>query len=335
MEGETGQILWSSNPHLALPPASTTKIMTVLLALERAPLTRLVTVSKGASKTDGSSIWLEAGEKRTMRELVYGAMLNSGNDACVAMAEAIAGSEAAFASLMTERARELGAKETKFVNADGLPAPGHLTSAHDLALIARAALSNRTFAEIVQKKVENIPWPGKDWDRRLINHNKLLWRYDGADGVKTGYTRESGHCLVASATREGRRLIAVVLDSRDMYKDTGALLDYGFSHYALVKPAAAASRSITVVGGRRGSLSLRPSRALAYAVPAGQAGLVRLVMEAPRRVRAPIAEGQKLGWAALYRGRELLGRVSLVAANAVEPRNFLWSVASFILRVFA
>ena len=176
--------------------------MTVLLALEKVTPARVVTISENASKTDGSSIWLEAGERRTVEELLYGAMLNSGNDACVALAEAVAGSETEFAKLMTARARKLGASATKFVNANGLPAAGHLTTAHDLAFIARAALANPAFARIAETKVKNIPWPGKDWDRRLINHNKLLWRYEGADGVKTGYTIESGHCLVASADRK-------------------------------------------------------------------------------------------------------------------------------------
>ena len=191
MEGRTGQVLWSMNPHLPLAPASTTKIMTALLVLETTAMNSAVTVSPRASEADGSSIWLEAGERRTVGELVYGALLNSGNDACDTLAEAVAGNEAGFAKLMTARARNLGALNTRFMNADGLPASGHLSTAYDLAIIARAALDNPTFASIVRTKVKNIPWPGKDWDRRLINHNKLLWRYEGADGVKTGYTRES------------------------------------------------------------------------------------------------------------------------------------------------
>lgn len=333
MEARTGQILWAKNPHLRLPPASTTKIMTALLALEHLSPSKVIAVSEEASATDGSSIWLEPGERRTARELIYGAMLNSGNDACVALAEAVSGSEARFAALMNARARALGADETNFVNANGLPARGHLTSARDLALIAREALANPAFAAVSRTKVLNIPWPGKDWDRRLINHNKLLWRYDGADGVKTGYTRESGHCLVASATRGGRRLIAVVLNSRSMYDETGKMLDYGFEAFELVEVRRPGTAKI--IGGRSPSVPLSPVGILAWAVPREEAERVRFLARVPGRVRAPVAEGQELGWAALQLGERMLCRVPLAAARAVETRNLFWSIASFVWRFFA
>lgn len=334
MEGTTGQVLWAKHPHLRLPPASTTKIITALLAIERSPLTRIVAASKQASEADGSSIWLAEGERRYMRELIYGALLNSGNDACVAMAEAIAGSEKAFAALMTARARQLGATETTFLNASGLPQEGHLTSAHDLAVIARAALANEIFAAAVRTKVENIPWEGKPWDRRLINHNKLLWRYEGADGVKTGYTKESGHCLVASATRNGRRLIAVVLGSKDIYGESRALLDYGFQGFTLVKPTKGLPRSAVVSGGLADRVPARPKGVLAYAVPREQAARTRLKVTCPRLVPAPVALGQRLGWAALVRDGRTLTRVPLVAAGKVEHRGIIAALARLISRIF-
>ncbi|MGE5529095.1 MAG: D-alanyl-D-alanine carboxypeptidase family protein [Patescibacteria group bacterium] len=334
MECLTGQILWARNPHLALPPASTTKIMTVLLALENASLAKAVTVSKAAGEADGSSIWLEAGERRSLEELVYGAMLNSGNDACVAIAEAVAGREASFARLMNARARRLGARDTHFVNASGLPAAGHRSSAYDLALIAREALANPIFAEVVRTKVRNIPWPGKDWDRRLINHNKLLWRYSGADGVKTGYTRESGHCLVASATRGGRRLIAVVLDADRIYDDTSAMLDYGFTRFCLVKPKRGLVRNLPVLGGEKRAVAVRAEGRLAYAVPRGEEGGMVFTVRCPSRVQAPVAKGQKLGTICLYQRGRLRARVPLVAAAPVKPRGLLWALASFVLRFF-
>jgi len=333
MEARTGQILWAKNPHLRLPPASTTKIMTALLALEELPLSQVVPTSERASATDGSSIWLEPGERRTVRELIYGAMLNSGNDACVALAEAVAGSEARFAMLMNARARELGADETSFVNANGLPVRGHLTSARDLALIAREALANPAFAAVSCTKVLNIPWPGKDWDRRLINHNKLLWRYDGADGVKTGYTRESGHCLVASASRGGRRLIAVVLNSRGMYDETREMLNYGFEAFKLVEVRRPGTAK--VIGGRANLVPLAPVGILAWAVPKDQADQVRVVARVSEPVRAPVAEEQHLGWAMLQLEERPLCRVPLAAARTVETRNFFWSIASFVWRFFA
>ncbi|MGE5599651.1 MAG: D-alanyl-D-alanine carboxypeptidase family protein, partial [Bacteroidota bacterium] len=277
---------------------------------------------------------LAPGERRTMHELIYGALLNSGNDACVAIAEAIAGSERAFAALMTARARQLGARETTFLNANGLPQRGHLTSAHDLAVIARAALANEIFAAAVRTKVKNIPWDGKPWDRRLINHNKLLWRYEGADGVKTGYTRESGHCLVASATRNGRRLIAVILDARDTYGEARVLLDYGFNRFRLAAPRGGIPRSVAVSGGLAGRVKTRTAGVLAYAVPREQASRVRLKVSCPRVVPAPISRGQRLGWASLIGNGRTLARVPLVAAGKVERRGILAALARFLSRLF-
>lgn len=335
MEAKTGQVLWAKDQNRRLAPASTTKIMTALLALEKVPISKVVTVSENASKADGSSLWLEPGEKLTVEELLYGAMLNSGNDACVALAETVSGSEADFAKLMTARARKLGATATTFMNANGLPAAGHLTTAYDMALITRAALANPVFAAIAETKVKNIPWPGKDWDRRLINHNKLLWRYEGADGVKTGYTRESGHCLVASATRDGRQLIAVVLRSRDTYGETSTLLDYGFKQYKLVAPRKKAERTLPVTGGTAKSLRVKPKLALAYAIPAGQADEVRLLVHCPRSVRAPVRRGQELGWAALVYRQKTLARVPLIASGTVKRRGLFAVVADFIRRYLA
>ena len=335
MECRTGQILWSKNQHIRLPPASTTKIMTVSLALEALPLARVVTVSRHASLADGSSIWLEQGEQRTVAELVYGAMLNSGNDACVALAEAVADTEENFARLMTERARKLGAYDTNFTNADGLPTADHYSSAYDLALITVHALRNPVFAEIVRTKVKNIPWPGKDWDRRLINHNKLLWRYEGADGVKTGYTIESGKCLVASATRGGRRLIAVVLNGQGMYDEISSLLDYGFNHYDLVVADKPVVKKVKVSGGKTSYVVAKPEGDLAYTVPSILRSKVRVLRSCPGTIEAPVSKGQELGWAGLYCQDRFLVRVPLVATDAVKHRGLFWSLTAFIMRLFA
>lgn len=333
LEARTGQILWARNPHLRLPPASTTKIMTALLAAENLPLARRVKASGRACATDGSSIWLEEGEERTIEELLYGALLNSGNDACVVLAEAVAGSEERFAGWMTARARNLGAKNTTFVNANGLPARGHRSTAYDLALIAREALNNPVIAAIARTKVKNIPWPGKEWDRRLINHNKLLWRYKGADGVKTGYTSESGHCLVASASRDGRRLIAVVLDSKRMYDEASSMLDYGFEHFRLIEADRNLSRIVRVVGGSERALALQAGGDLAYTVPAREAPQVRVEVRAPKSLRAPVNKGRSYGWAALYSGNELLCRTPLIAASDINARGLFWSLAAWVMRL--
>ena len=234
MDVETGRVLYEKNAHQKLEPASTTKIMTAVLALERGNLSDTVTIGKEPTLVDGSRIYLEEGERLTLEQLLYGMMLNSGNDAAVAIAEHIAGSVPDFAKLMNEKAKSLGAENTNFVNPSGLPDKNHYTTAYDLALIARYALLNHPeFRKIVATKTFYIPWQGKEWNRTLINHNKLLWNFEGADGVKTGYTRSAGQTIVASATRNGWQLLAVVLKSqgRNIYADAKALLEYGFNNF--------------------------------------------------------------------------------------------------------
>ncbi len=237
IDQETGRVLYEKNSHEKLPMASTTKIMTLLVALEKGNLKDIVTVSKRAASVGGSSIWLSPGEKIDMESLLYGLMLNSGNDAATAIAEHIGGSVENFAKIMNEKAKEIGAYDTHFVTPSGLDIgiDDHYTTAYDLALITRYAFRYPKFAEIVSTKEKTIPWEGKEWDRYLRNKNKLLWIYEGADGVKTGFTNKAGRCLVSSATREGRRFIAVVLNSPPMWEDSIKILDYAFSKYKLIE----------------------------------------------------------------------------------------------------
>ncbi len=186
IDGASGRVLYENNAYEKLPMASTTKIMTGLLACESGKLDKTVKVSAFASGTEGSSLWLKIGEKQTLENLTYGLMLKSGNDAAVAIAEHLARSVDAFALLMNKRAREIGAKNTNFVNPHALDAEGHYTTAFDLALIAREAMKNDKFREIVSTKTYSIPMEGENWDRALKNHNKLLWQYEGCTGIKTG-----------------------------------------------------------------------------------------------------------------------------------------------------
>lgn len=230
IDGASGRVLYEHNAYEKLPMASTTKIMTGLLACESGKLDKTVKVSPFASGTEGSSLWLKIGEKLTLEELTYGLMLKSGNDAAVTIAEYLGGSIDAFALLMNKRAREIGAKNTNFVNPHGLDAEGHYTTAYDLALIAREAMKNDKFREIVSTKTYSIPMQGENWDRALKNHNKLLWQYEGCIGIKTGYTKKCGRCLVTSAERDGK-LICVTLNAPDDWNDHKKLLDMGFSDY--------------------------------------------------------------------------------------------------------
>lgn len=231
MDYTTGQVLFQKNAHTRRAPASTTKILTSIIAIEKGKLQQRMIASHRAARADGSSIYLRAGDTHSLRELLYGILLNSGNDAAVAVAENLAGSETAFARWMTVKATEIGAVDSHFINCSGLPAKDHYSTAYDLAVIARYALRNPVFADIVRTKRKLIRRSGNPCEQLLMNHNKLLWRYQFADGVKTGYTLEAGRCLVSSATKNGRRLIVVVLKSKDIYGDSAQLLDYGFENY--------------------------------------------------------------------------------------------------------
>ncbi|NLG38075.1 MAG: D-alanyl-D-alanine carboxypeptidase, partial [Clostridiales bacterium] len=231
IEAETGRVLWSHNEDRKLPMASTTKIITAITALEHADPSQVVRADPAAVGVEGSSIYLAAGEELTLEQLLYGLMLSSGNDAAVAIAIHVAGSVADFAVLMNETAARAGATNTHLMNPHGLHHPDHYTTAEDLARITAYAMRNEIFARIVSTRTATIPKAGESWNRTLNNKNKILWQYSGGNGVKTGFTRAAGRCLVAAARRDGMQLITVVLNCGPMFEDSMALLDYGFEHY--------------------------------------------------------------------------------------------------------
>ena len=223
LDGTTGECLYEKNGDQRALIASTTKIMTGLLVCEAGDLDRTVTVPETAAGTEGSSMYLKSGEMLTRRELLYGMMLHSGNDAALTLAISISGSEAAFVRQMNRRACALNLTQTHFANPHGLDSGENYSTALDLARLAQAALQNEQFRAVVSTKT--ITCAG----RTLTNHNKLLWRYDGCIGVKTGYTRHAGRILVSAAERGGRMLIAVTISDPDDWRDHVSLLDYGFA----------------------------------------------------------------------------------------------------------
>jgi D-alanyl-D-alanine carboxypeptidase (penicillin-binding protein 5/6) len=228
---ETGEILWQRNPNLRCYPASLTKIMTAVLVLERGNLDDWVTVPKEAAFTGESSMALKEGERVQLKDLLNAILVRSANDACVAAAIHLAGSVEKFVEWMNEKAKELGMTNTHFVNPHGLHHPQHFTTARDLLTLTRYALQNPTFRSIVSQREIIISPTNKSALRRYRNRNKLLELYPGCDGVKTGYTIPAGKCLVASATRNGWQLIAIVLGSQDHFADCATLLDYGFNNF--------------------------------------------------------------------------------------------------------
>lgn len=228
MNSQTGQIIFSKNAEELRPPASTTKILTALIAIEScSDFDRVVSISNNAASTGEASIHLRTGEHIALGELLHGALMKSGNDACVAIAEVVAPSEEEFVGLMNMKARSLGALNTNFCNTNGLPCKNHLTTAYDLALITRYAMKNHIFAEIVKKKTYTMHWSDSGRSKKLKNTNKLLWLYPYTTGVKTGTTDKAGKCLVASGRSGKYEMIVVLLNSPDRYGDAQKLLEYG------------------------------------------------------------------------------------------------------------
>lgn len=331
MEVETGRVLYEKNPHEKMPMASTTKIMTAILALEKGNLSDIVTVSRNASGVEGSSLYLAVDEKLTLEQLLYGLMLRSGNDAAVAIAEHIGGSVEEFAKMMNKKAREIGAFNTNFVNPHGLHHKDHYTTAYDLALISAYAMKNPKFVEIASTKYYKIPWPGQPWDRALKNKNALLWDYEGANGIKTGYTKASGRCLATAALRENMQLVCVVLNCQPWFDDSMAILDYGFKEY---KPHEVLSSGdklgiIPVKDGFEDQVEILLNEDVVLPIQEGEEKKIDVKIECPERLTAPVKAGDKVGYVKVSLGNELEIIKELYAAKSVEENTFrsnIWRI---------
>ncbi len=323
IDGKTGQMLFEKTPHRQMYPASTTKILTAVIALERGATDDVVTVSECACNIEGSALGLQEGERISLEDLLYALMLNSGNDVAVAVACHIGGSVEGFVRMMNDKAEDIGASNTHFSNPNGLPDPDHYTTAYDLALISRYAMQNRKFREIVSTKVKNIEREVPDAQTYLQNHNRLLWRYDGATGIKTGYTDDAGQCLVAAAFRQERELIAVVLKSTgvNIWTDTEQLLDYGFDNYVPVTLTQAGRfvANVPVRFGDTDTVPVQTGRSLSYNLVAGkmQDEIIRKVT-LKENITAPVFPGEKLGEMTFFLGSREVGRVDLLAQRRVE-----------------
>ena len=325
IDGMSGRILYEHNAYEKLPMASTTKIMTGLLACESGSLSEKVKTSAFASGTEGSSLWLKIGEELSLEELTYGLMLKSGNDAAVAIAEHLGGSTDAFALLMNKRARETGAVNTNFINPHGLDSDGHYTTAYDLALIAKEAMKNKFFRKIVSTKDYTIPMKGEKWDRALKNHNKLLWQYDGCNGVKTGFTKSCGRCLVSSAERDGQELICVTLNAPDDWNDHKYLLDYGFSNFKgkqIVKKGEKVTEYIYDDGyNRKAWLTAEES----CAVMVGENDVITTEMIIQKK-SMPVNAGEVIGKLNVLCNGEKITEIELVSDRTLKKLNLIEKV---------
>ena len=329
MEKTTGQILFAQNEHEKLEPASVTKIMTLLLTMDAIDSGALayddvVTVSANAAGMGGSQVFLAEGEQITVEELLKCVCVSSGNDAAVALAEKVAGVTELFVEQMNNRARGLGMDDTHFVNPTGLTAEGHVTSAHDIALKSRELLTKhpdiRSFTTIWTDSIRNGTFD-------LANTNKLIRRYDGATGLKTGYTASAGYCISATAEREGMELIAVVMKGETADKrnaDAKALLNYGFSAYALVSAAPEEPLpALPVTMGETDSVSLTlPPDALTAVVEKAQAAALERRIDLPESLPAPVRQGQQVGTLTLCSGDTELMTVPILAAEDAAGRSW-------------
>ncbi len=327
MDTVSGRVLFEKNAYSVRPMASTTKIMTALLALEKGNLDDIVTVSARAARVGGSSLHLKRGEKIKMNDLLYGLMLRSGNDAAIAVAEHIGGTVEDFAAMMTSKARDIGAYNTAFVTPHGLDRPGHYTTAYDLALITRYALKNKKFSEIVGTYSTVISnYSGHN--RSISNTNEMLRGYWGADGVKTGYTGKAGRCLVTSVTRNNWRIICVMLGSNSRYQrasDSTKVLNYIFSNYQLknLTKDFSANTFVTVKKGVSNRLEVGAGKEIYFPLSVDEASKLEIRYDLPIYITAPIRKGEKIGTAVYHAGKCDIKRVDLFALNNLEKKNIV------------
>ncbi|TCO79822.1 D-alanyl-D-alanine carboxypeptidase family protein [Marinisporobacter balticus] len=331
MDVKTGRVLYKKNINEKKPMASTTKIMTALLALEKMDLNKIVKIPNNAVGIEGSSIYLKKDEKMKMKDLVYGLMLRSGNDSAVAIATTISGSVENFAQLMNKRSKEIGAKNTNFMNPNGLHHKEHYTTAYDLALITREALLNKNFHKIVKTKL----WVAdRDGYKHFYNKNKILTQYDGGDGVKTGYTKAAGRCLVTSATRNGMQLICVVLNAPNWFNDSYGLLDDAFGKYTAyhaIKKDDVVKR-IPIKNGKKIKTCVVSKEDVIVPLTCEEKKQVRTRLNIEESLEAPIKRGQKIGKAKVYLNGNLLYTTDLVTREDIGVKSFKDKVVDFIHR---
>lgn len=328
-EPDSGIFLCEKDADARRPMASTTKIMTALVAIENSALDDQVTVPKEAVGIEGSSVYLEAGEKLTMETLLYAVLLQSANDAAAAIAYAVGGSIEGFAKMMNERACALGLQNTHFVNPHGLHDDEHYTTARELALIASCAMKNQTFREIASTKKKTLTFRNGTVSRVVCNHNRLLSMYGGTIGVKTGFTKKSGRCLVSSAERDGVLLIAVTLDAPNDWQDHMALLDCGFSFFEQQIFAEENDYTFTVpiLHGKVNEITVTNALPLKATLPRGAKAEIVTSFES-EVLTAPIKKGAHVGELyALYRGKRIASSPLISCETIKKDKNKkkIWS----------
>lgn len=339
MDFETGRVLWEKNSHAPMAMASTTKIMTAVTAIENGNLEDTVKVSRRAQNTAPVKMFLKEGEEIKLKYLLYALMLQSSNDAAVAIAEHIGGSVEKFCELMTENAKKLGAEDTVFVTPNGLDSGDHHSTAYDMALIARYALKNEVFNEIINTK--NISFKSSRANYDVINKNRLLSEFDGANGVKTGFTGKAGHCFVGSAKRGDMQLISVVLASgwgnkgkEQKWVDTKRILNYGFDNFKYYEAVCTGDDAgeVDVTRAKEKEVGLVFGGGFKVCVKNGDEGKINVVKNIPQNVEAPLENGGKVGTADVLIDGQIVGSVDIVSERAVLRHDFNTSLKKIIAR---
>jgi serine-type D-Ala-D-Ala carboxypeptidase (penicillin-binding protein 5/6) len=327
VEATTGKVLYEKNSHEKLPPASITKIMTELLTLEaiesgKIKWTDKLTCSAHAASMGGSDIWLEPNEQMSVTDLFKAMAIGSANDAAVVFAEKIGGSEPGFVNLMNQKAKTLGMNDTHFVNANGLDADGHVTSAYDVMLMSRELLKHKAIFNYCTVWMDTL----RGGKTQLVNTNRLIRFYDGINGLKTGSTGKAGYCVSATAMRDGMQLVAVTMgsdNSTDRFNSASDLLDYGFGGWSLVKPVLTQSKfTVNVQGGEEYTVNATVGEMPAVLAPKGKEKSVTQKLSIVTDVAAPVEKGQVIGQITLWQDGKNVGSVAIKADKTVAKMSF-------------
>ena len=346
IDADTGEVLFQQSSHEELPLASVTKVMTMLLVMEaidqgKISLEDEVTISERAASMGGSQMYMEFGEKHTVEELLMGVAMASANDGCVALAEYVAGSEEIFVERMNERAKELGMKDSHFVNTNGLPVADHYSSAYDIAVMSKELYKHEKTHQwfTTWQSTITVGLPGKEKEFGLTNTNKLIKQYQGCNGIKTGYTSDAGYCLSASATRGDTHFIAVALGCETAAirnAEVSKLLDYGFANYetCVIAEKGQVMETVKVENGTPQTVEAVTDSRITVLVEKGTADGITSKVNLNQKVNLPLKKGEEVGKLAIYNGEEKIGEYPLVAKSAVGKASFTELVSRFFKKLF-
>ena len=344
MDVGSGQILFEKNSHEKLPPASVTKVMTMLIIVEaldsgKIKLDDEVQISERASEMGGSQIFLEPGETQKVDDLLKGIAVASANDACVAIAEYVGGSEEEFVTMMNNKAKQLGMKDTNFSNTNGLPIENHYTSAHDIALMSRELLKHDKITKYLTTWMDQIVVGKKKTTIGLANTNKMIKHYQGATGVKTGFTQEAKYCLSASAKRGETHLVAVTLGApttQERFKDSSSLLSYGFANYESVKLCSKSDKiaTLTLDKADDNKVNLVAKDDLTALIKKGESKDFTKKIDVSKNIDLPVKKGTKLGTISIYKGDKQVGKIDLINEKDINKASYFKMFERVIDNIF-